>query len=190
MEHALKDLFPKTLGNWVVSDLPLGETEWLKSVTKEMLRFDDYVYRAFRHGDLEFTIYVAYWRRNSMPAQLVAQHTPDACWPQQGWRCINSGGDTSIAGSLQPLNYRVFNQGENNNPVYVAFWHLADGKIQGSLEDEGHWQWWRDSLTRAAAGSPRQFFVRVSSNRPWTEILRQPEFRLVMDQLVELGRQP
>jgi hypothetical protein len=107
----IADSVARALDGWVVSEELLGTTEAVSEAALKVLNLDDYVYRRFRRGNLSFTVYAAYWAPGRMPTRLVASHTPDRCWTENGMRCIDLRFKESYevkSRALLPAEYRVF----------------------------------------------------------------------------------
>ena len=130
-----------------------------------------------------------------MPAQLVASHTPDRCWTENGMTCLdyefNVEKDLETA-SLVPAQWRLFTPGgERDNKIHVLYWHLIDGELYDfgeRLNAVPHpMNWIRDAVKDALLGTREQYFVRINSNVPFEEIWNDPEFQQVIGQLEKLG---
>lgn len=190
-EPTLASLIPNEMQGWTVKNLPIGSTELQRNVAAEMLRYDDYVIRHYERGAVWFQIYVAHWRSHAMATKLVAQHTPDNCWPGQGWACVTATHEMPNLGpgdGFVPGEYREFIRDGQLSPTRVAFWHLAGGKLYDPKEDAiGYWQWWRNALQRAARGSPEQYFVRISSNQPIVELQHLVDWTSILGGLRHSG---
>lgn len=189
----LGNYVPQTLDGWRSRELPLGPNEFLEGQVEKILNFDEAVYREYTRGSVTFAVYAAYWGPGRMPTRLVASHTPDRCWTENGWTCLemrfkepHSVGNIE----LQPAEWRLFRSptGENTN---VLFWHLVDGRIYDfgsrftAIPDPV--LWWKDAIRQAFRGSSEQYFVRVTSNVPFQEIWDDPGFQRVMRGLAGLG---
>ena len=107
---------------------------------------------------------------------LVASHTPDACWPGAGWTLLPIGQPRAplVAGSrtLPEAEYRLFQTGDY--PQHVWFWHLYDGRPISYRDPYSPLELLRIAWRYGFRHDGDQLFVRVSSNRPWTEIAREP----------------
>jgi exosortase len=146
--------------------------------------------RASHEGDgVQFTVYVAYWPPGQAPVSLVASHTPDACWPGSGWvedpgayrRVRLTAADLPLPSGEQ----RSFHL--SGYPQHVWYWHLYGGQPVmhegiGSplklLSLAWHYGFRKDG---------EQLFVRFSSNRPWTELSREPLVREIVTRLQAVG---
>jgi exosortase len=147
--------------------------------------------RATPRGDdpLQITVYMAYWPPGAVPVSLVASHTPDACWPGGGWIAepIVPAAVPFRAGqlALSPPEYRTFtNSGVRQN---VWYWHLYDGRSIAQNDPRSALALLRLAWNYGFRTSGEQFFVRVSSNRPWSEIAGEPLVHEVLGQLQPYG---
>ena len=139
-------------------------------------------------------MYVAYWGAGKMPTRLVASHTPDRCWTENGWRCLamkfkqrqNFG---TVA--LQPAEWRLFEPPLGGAPVYVLYWHLVDGRIYDYGERFNNVpspvRWWKDAVEQALHGSQEQYFIRLTSSEPLENLWNDPGFAQVLTGLSQLG---
>ena len=84
----LNGFVPGTVPGWSGRDVPLGANEFLSSEVEKVLNYDEAVYREYSRAGESFGVYVAYWGPGKMPTRLVASHTPDRCWTENGWRCL------------------------------------------------------------------------------------------------------
>ncbi len=198
---------------WTVSDEPLGATEAATESALSLLNLDDFVYRRYQRGSSYFTVYVAYWVPGKMPTRLVAIHTPDRCWTENGMRCVDLRfGRTYLLRDrkLLPAEWRVFvprqeldhekvwgrsgsgaKEASSGPRVQVIYWHLVAGKLYdygrrfNAVPDP--WRWWKDTLEQAAYGSQEQFFVRVASETPIELLFSDPGFLEVLESVANLG---
>jgi hypothetical protein len=189
----LNEFVPLTEAGWRSREVPLGPNEFLEEQVGKVLNFDEAVHREYSRGGVTFAVYAAYWGPGRMPTRLVASHTPDRCWTENGWTCLEMRFKElhSAAGvSLQPAEWRLFRSPAGDN-VNVLFWHLVDGRIYdfGSrfTQIPDPMRWWKDAIRQAFRGSSEQYFVRVTSNVPFTEIWEDPAFQDVMRGLSGLG---
>lgn len=179
---------------WVARDEPLGATEAVNEATLKTLNLDDYVYRRFSRGGKTFTVYAAYWGPGRMPTRLVASHTPDRCWTENGMRCVDMRFRETFTverQTLLPAEYRVFTPSTTAQRTYVVYWHTVEGKLYdygGRFNAVPHpWLWWKDTVAQAMQGSHEQFFVRVASETPFEELWTEPGFLEVMRKVADLG---
>jgi len=211
----LAELIAKSASDWVVTDEPIGMTEAVSEAALKTLNLDDFVYRRYRRGGVSFTVYAAYWAAGKMPTRLVASHTPDRCWTENGMRCVDLKFKQTyeVKGRpLLPADWRVFVSGGGGAPLpqaqgqgrtteggelsgeprtHVVYWHLVEGK----LYDYGDrfnavphpLLWWKDTLEQATYGSREQLFVRVAAEVPLEQIWSDPGFQDVMESVAKLG---
>jgi hypothetical protein len=191
----LAKILPANAAGWVVRDEPLGATEFVRSEVEKTLNYDDVVNRTYRKGDRSFGLYVAFWAAGRMPVQKVASHTPDRCWSENGWKCeqMRAGDRLPLGnGELKPAYWRLFSApGANGLRQYVLYWHLVDGELydygDGFNRRPDPLKWWRETLHYAIKGSADQYFIRLTSDRPFEEIQSDPGFQQVLAGLAQLG---
>ncbi len=127
----------------------------------------------------EIVIYLAYWRAGQAPVSLVASHTPDACWPGSGWLPRPNPEPrpslSTVDRRLPPAEYRIFESG--GVPHYVWFWHLHDGHPIAYRDPYSAIELLRIAWKFGFHRDGDQLFVRLSSNRPWSEINTEPLIR-------------
>ncbi|MEY2877947.1 MAG: hypothetical protein RLZZ15_327 [Verrucomicrobiota bacterium] len=185
---------PSASAGWEAKDELLGATEVASSAVERTLNCDDFCFRVFRRGGTQLSVYVAYWGAGRMPLQKVASHTPDRCWTENGWRCDEMRfGEKVAAGSseLRTAQWRRFTPPDGSAPQFVLFWHLVGDRLYDYGERFNArpdlLKWWRDTLGYAMSGSEAQYFIRVSSNRPFSEFAAEPLWGEVVASLGKLG---
>ncbi len=191
----LSDTLPTDLPGWNVEDQELGETEAVRAAADKQLQLDDFVYRTYQKGRLSFDIYMAYWGPGKMPVQMVASHTPDRCWTENGWVCTDMQFAVPVRQGgfdLLPAQVRTFElQGQARN---VLYWHLVEGKPYdyGSRFNDAPdpRRWLVGFWSGLWEGQPEQYFIRISSILDFKELWREPVFLEVIDGLAKLGLQP
>lgn len=185
----LRVALPDEITGWKGRDMPLGQTESAEGQVEGVLRYDDVYNREFTSGRGTVSLYVAYWEPGKMPVQLVASHTPDRCWTSAGWTCRQMLHDVRLPG-LRPGAGRAF-EGPHQVSLNVVFWHL----VGNELYDYGErftqvphpWKWWRDAAKQIFIRPKEQYFIRLSSDRPFEEIRHDPGFQEVLTALAKLG---
>ncbi len=191
----LAEVLPADLPGWTVQDRELGETEAVRAAADKQLQFDDYVFRTYEKGRLTFDIYVAYWAPGKMPVQMVASHTPDRCWTENGWTCTHMKFAVPVRESgfeLKPAQVRTFElEGQDR---HVLYWHLVDGEPydygQRFNDTPDPRRWLAGFWNGLWEGQPEQYFIRLSSTLGFKELWHEPVFLEVMDGLAKLGLQP
>lgn len=191
---ALARQIPTTVVGWDGRDEPLGTNEAVSTAVERTLNYDDYVFRVFRKGSVTVGIYVAYWSPGRMPIQKVASHTPDRCWTENGWRCLEKKHGAQVAtraGMLRPSQWRAFEPPAGGAREFVLYWHLVGKRLYdyGSRFNATPriTDWWRDTLAYAASGSDAQYFIRVTSNRDFSALQGDPGWEELMVSLAALG---
>ncbi|MCH8475778.1 MAG: hypothetical protein LAT55_11195 [Opitutales bacterium] len=192
VEH-LDDYIPTEVQGWEARDLPLGPNEFASDRAERILKFDEFLYREFTRGDIEFAVYIAHWGRGRMPIRDVNTHNPDRCWTENGWACTDMvfNKDLELMGkSFQPGEWRIFEDVEGRE-IYVMFWHLVEGEVYDFGERFNAIphpsRWVRDVFYQAFRGSPEQYFIRITANVPLEEIWYEDPVLQVMDGLYRLG---
>jgi hypothetical protein len=181
-------------GGWTGADLPLGATEFMSNEVEKVLNYDAVLNREYNRGAETFGVYIAYWGAGKMPTRLVASHTPDRCWTENGWHCLAmkfKQPEVFEGATLQPAEWRKFEPPLGGGPTYVLYWHLVEGR----LYDYGDRfnavpspvLWWKDAVQQAVLGSREQFFIRLTSNEPLENLWSDPGFAAVLRGLEQLG---
>ncbi|MEI6861851.1 MAG: exosortase-associated EpsI family protein [Verrucomicrobiota bacterium] len=200
----LASLLPKTVAGWEVSDQPLASSEEERTMVSELLNYNDAVFRIYRRGPDQFTVYAAHWDPGRMSPRLVASHTPDVCWAGNGWERLRevekqplANGESEAAqlvrleakAGLQPAQFRVF-----QNKVgmqHLVFWHIH-GRDVLSYDTEYAPPWWAmftDLAKNGLAQRKEQWFIRIGSNVPYPGLWDDPGFQQVLAQLAKMGLQ-
>jgi hypothetical protein len=191
----LGQAIPLTIpGGWTGADVPLGANEFVSNMTEKVLNYDAVLNRDYNRGAETFGVYVAYWGAGKMPTRLVASHTPDRCWTENGWRCLAmkfKQPEVFEGTTLQPAEWREFEPPLGGSPTYVLYWHL----VEGHLYDYGDRfnnvpspvLWWKDAVQQAVLGSREQYFIRLTSNEPLESLWSDPGFATILRGLEQLG---
>lgn len=185
---------PTSASGWHGRNVPLGANEFVANEVEKVLNYDEVVNREFTRGGQTFAVYVAYWGAGKMPTRLVASHTPDRCWTENGMLCLEMkfkqpGTFEGIA--LQPAEWRKFEAARGGKSIYVLYWHLVEGR----LYDYGNrfnavpspLLWWKDAVQQAFLGSREQYFIRLTSSEPLENLWHDPGFAEVVRGLTRLG---
>jgi hypothetical protein len=190
----LAQAVPRELPGWTAKDVPLGANEFMNSEVEKILNYDEFVNREYRRGSQSFGVYVAYWGAGKMPTRLVASHTPDRCWTENGWRCLDMKFKQvrSVDGqALQPAEWRAFEPASGAKPTYVLYWHLVEGRVYDYGERFNAVPdpvlWWKDAVQQAMLGSREQYFIRLTSTEPLENLWNDPGFAEVVRGLGRLG---
>ena len=191
----LKKQIPAQLAGWTVQDEPLGPNESVKTAVERALNYDDYVYRLYRRNGATVGVYVAYWAPSRMPVQKVASHTPDRCWTENGWTCLESRFHETVTTPntvLRAAQWRLFRApGASEHREHVLYWHLVGKRLYDygdrlNARPDG-FRWWRDAVSYALSGSQEQYFIRVSSTVPFERLASEAGWHELLAALAELG---
>lgn len=185
---------PLSVPGWTGREVPLGANEFLSNEVEKVLNYDEMVSHEYSRAGESFGVYVAYWGAGKMPTRLVASHTPDRCWTENGWRCLQmkfKAAESFEDTALQPAEWRLFEPPQGGAPVYVMYWHL----VQGRTYDYGDrfndipdpYLWWKDAVQQAVLGSREQYFIRITSSEPLENLWNDPGFAEILRGLGRLG---
>jgi hypothetical protein len=181
-------------GGWTGADVPLGANEFLSKESEKVLNYDAVLNREYSRDGETFGVYVAYWGAGKMPTRLVASHTPDRCWTENGWRCTAmkfKQPEIFEGAVLQPAEWRVFEPPLGGQPTYVLYWHLVEGHAYDYGDRFNNVPspvlWWKDAVQQAVLGSREQYFIRLTSNEPLENLWNDPGFTEVLRGLGQLG---
>ncbi len=185
---------PAELPGWTGREVPLGANEFMSGEVEKVLNYDEFVSREYSRSGERFGVYVAYWGAGKMPTRLVASHTPDRCWTENGWRCLQmkfKAAETFEGAALQPAEWRVFEPPNGGASIYVMYWHLVEGRTYDYGERFNNIPdpvlWWKDAVQQALLGSREQYFIRLTSTEPLENLWSDPGFCDVLRGLGRLG---
>jgi exosortase/archaeosortase family protein len=178
--------------------LPAESAGWAADTSRELFQFQSTLRTEFLaqrtypregpHGLDQATLYLACWRPGQAPVNLVASHTPDACWPGSGWTMLESPPLTNapvITGRELPRpEQRLFRA---MFPQYVWFWHLYDGRPITYRDPYSAIELLRIAWRFGFRKGGDQVFVRDSSNRPLDTLSREPLFADFFTRAAKLG---
>jgi hypothetical protein len=190
----LANLIATSVPGWLSRELPLGPNEFVAGEVEKTLNYDEVFYREYTRGEENFAVYTAYWGAGKMPTRLVASHTPDRCWTENGMRCVEMifKQATVVDGQpQQPAEWRVFETAAGGRQIYVLYWHLVDGLVY----DYGNrfnavpsvQLWLKDAAQQLLRGSREQYFVRLTSTAPLESLRDDPGFVAILRGLSRLG---
>jgi len=137
----------------------------------------------------EITFYLAYWRPGEAPVSLVAAHTPDACWPGNGWLAQPASQQEILprmeGRTVPEAQCRAF--AREGHLLHVWFWHLVGGRPVNDQNPYSLFRFLNLALKFGFQPPHEQLFVRISSNRPWDEIATQEVVKSLFTQLQPQG---
>ena len=190
----LNQSVPLDPAGWSGRNVALGANEFLSNEVEKVLNFDEVVRREYSRAGENFGVYVAYWGAGKMPTRLVASHTPDRCWTENGWHCLQmkfKAVETLEGAVLQPAEWRLFEPPNGGAPIYVMYWHLVEGRTYDYGERFNDVPdpllWWKDAVQQAVLGSREQYFIRLTSSEPLENLWNDPGFIEVLRGLGKLG---
>lgn len=143
---------------------------------EDALHLDDYLFRSYRHGQDQVTLYVGYYRSAD---KVGAAHDPMVCFTGQGWQPTQrASGSYRIAGP-QPytINYSSMVAERQTEKELVVYWFQTNGATSaGTFGQKVAMAW--DRLRGAPEESA---FVRLSTNlgNESTEVARKRIFAYI-----------
>lgn len=181
--------------------LPASVAHWEIVTPKDLYRFTDILQtthlmertylRLTGPGQVtQLTVYVAYWAPGQTSVSQVASHTPDACWPGSGWIAQPLADQTerpAVPGlSISPGEHRVFRNsaGFHQN---VWFWHIYDGHVISYRDPYSLPALFQIAWQYGFRRAGEQYFVRLSSNKPWAELKDEPVVQEILTNLARVG---
>lgn len=188
----LANLIPAEVTGYTSRSMELGATESVQGAVERILNYDDVFFREYQHGDARLAVYVAYWGPGKMPVRLVASHTPDRCWTENGWACLETRFAQPIevnGRAWQPTEWRIFEiQGQKQ---YVMYWHLIDGEVPkegarfNAAPNPVHWL--RDYYRNLAVKPEEQYFIRINATVPIEQLWQTEGLQEILRGLAKLG---
>jgi len=185
----------------LASLLPVRAADWEVMTPDDLYQFTDILQtsnlmertylRSTGPGQFtQLTVYIAYWAPGQTSVSRVASHTPDACWPGSGWfaQPVPDAPDVpALPGlTLSPGEHRFF----RNNvgfPQNVWFWHIYDGRVIGYRDPYSIPALFQIALQYGFRQPGDQFFIRISSNKPWADLKHEPLLREILTNLNRVG---
>lgn len=188
----LAQMLPVEPAGIISRELELGATESIQGAVERILRYDDIFYREYEFGEAQLALFVAYWGPGKMPIRLVASHTPDRCWTENGWTCLETrfAQPVDLNGlPLQPTEWRIFEiQGHRQ---YVMYWHLIDGRVPAEgarfAATPNPLHWLRDYFRNLSRTPEEQYFIRLNASVPIEQLWHLPGFQEILQGLASLG---
>ena len=186
----------------VESLLPAESAGWAVRTNEDLYRFSGVLQTSFLAertylrmtdaGPLQINAYVAHWSAGAAPVSLVASHTPDACWPGAGWSAEpneqRQADLTAGARVLPRAEQRIFRLG--GQPQYVWFWHVYDARVINYEDPYSIPALLAIAVRYGFRREGSQYFVRLSSNRPWAEVRDEPLVHELAANLSRIGLKP
>lgn len=180
--------------------VPYRADGWRVATTTDLYQFSDILrtehlmeriyMKQDARGSFEISLYIAYWPAGAVPVSQVSSHTPDACWPGSGWTpklIPERERDLRLGDHLIPrTEYRQFTTA-SNRVEHVWFWHVYDGAPISFRDPYSVPALVENALRYGFRREGEQYFVRLSSNRPWHELMDEPLVRQIFRNLEPLG---
>ncbi|MDR3229488.1 MAG: EpsI family protein [Puniceicoccales bacterium] len=206
--RSIREMVPMKIQGWDSQTEKLAATEVAGDIVRDVLKFDDYIYRLYHNEKNWVTVYVAYWKPGEVTTTDAGVHNPDSCWVNAGCERIKRefGRELSLGGKkLKPAEYGeylppAFNSKNGNRDITrVLFWHLVGGEINAYENQKTGYRsglWGRiDRLPLIFADIKKyglnqrreQMFIRLVLPRPLEELQRDKDFVRLVEALRPLG---
>ncbi len=190
LHRALAEIVPQDLDGWTIKDLDMAESPESSARISDFLNFDDALFRVFQKGDTFIGLYIAYWTPGKASYRWAGAHTPDTCWVQNGWSCVDRKYSIPFKHqktAFQPAEFGVYTKDGSEQNVY--FWHLVGGESFGYKQQDGHniFAALIDIKTHGLNLRDEQFFIRLSSNKTIDQLKQMRGFDAILDSLSEVG---
>lgn len=185
----LTELLPAEAAGWQVAT-PQDLYQFSEILHTKHLLQRTYV-RTGEAGPVVVIAYAAYWAPGQTSVSRVAMHTPDACWPGAGWapqpQPNHRTQDTFLPGlQISPAEYRVFRH-QGGTSQHVWFWHIFDGRVIDHRDPYSIPALLKIALQYGFRRQGSQYFIRISSTRPWSELSNEPLLREILTNLDRIG---
>jgi hypothetical protein len=168
-------MFPSPPEGWQVEALP-DIYRFAGTLRTDHLEQRTY-FRNGAGGSRQVTLYVAFWPVGQASVGLVGSHTPDACWPGAGW-VARDVPDTRVALDID---------GRTLPGAQHRLWQLNDGHVVDVGDTHSVPALIGIALRYGFRKGGQQAFIRISSNRPWGELSREPFVREFFEHVRGLG---
>lgn len=192
LSQRLESLFPENFNQWKIADQDIAESPESSARISDFLNFDDVINRIYQKDSLRIGLYIAYWTPGKASYRWAGAHTPDTCWILNGWTCKlreHSVPFRLADEQLEPAEFGIYNKDGNDEHVY--FWHIVGGRshtykqmgtpnIFGAIND---------IQKHGLSLRKEQFFVRLSSNKNFEVLKKEPLFTALMKGLTHLDMQ-
>jgi len=167
------EFIPREIPGWTVEDKPVADSPEMQKVVNQVLNYDDAVFRIYRKGGKEISVYVAYWLPGKIHPTGIDAHTPDVCWVANGWEMQKMSALASQregADEIAVPNYRKFKVGAQS--LSVVYWHFNGVKLRQSDSVRVSKLSFESTVMRRVkqiygdivAPAEQQVFMRISSN--------------------------
>ncbi len=189
---SLADALPREATGWVVEDQPLGATESLNERSERTLQLDSYVVRKYSRGQEALTVYIGYWGPGRMDTRMVAVHTPDRCWVENGWQTSSAEYQQIMTfGGRQTKPGEVRSFEVSGHTEYVYYWHLVGDGVYDYGKRLNRFphpvKFVRDFMRNLTQGKPEQLFIRINANVPLNKLHSDELFQEIMSDVMDLG---
>jgi hypothetical protein len=167
LETPISELIPKEIDGWTSNDYDLASSPESSERISDFLNLDDSLFRVFKHGATQVSVYVAYWTPGKVSYRWAGAHTPDTCWVVNGWKRLDRQYCIPFNASNIQFKNAEFGIYEKDLDIQnVYFWHLVGGEPFGYEQKEipNIFASLIDIKKYGLNLRQEQFFIRLSSN--------------------------
>ncbi len=113
--------FPTTVGMWHMQQE--GEID---QETRDVLKADDYLTRAYVSGEGGANLFIAYFKTQR---QGASPHSPKNCLPGSGWEQIKSGRVDVPVSNLGSIHINQYIVAKGQQQAVVYYWYQSQGRV-------------------------------------------------------------
>jgi hypothetical protein len=205
IKEPLPKLIPEKADGWTITELPLAETETMNKIVANVLQMDSHIYRLYKKGNLEVSLYAAYWEPGKISTTDAGVHNPDSCWVNSGWKRLQRQYSQlfSVDGKkLKPLEYGLYQRTTERGETIttpVIFWHLVGDETNNYKQQK---KGFRSGLMGRIDRLPlvfadlkkyglnqkrEQMFVRITASESFEKLFANPDFIRLVETWRPLG---
>lgn len=190
LETSISELIPKEIEGWTTTDHDLASSPESSERISNFLNLDDSLFRVFKKGSTQVSVYVAYWKPGKVSYRWAGAHTPDTCWVVNGWERLDR--KYCIPFNISNIQFKnaEFGVYEKDRDVQnVYFWHLVGGEPFGYEQKEipNIFASLIDIKKYGLNLRQEQFFIRLSSNETIDALTQIEGFNQIIQGLSKLN---
>lgn len=139
-------------GGWMgLANSPMDEK------VVEALNLDDYLFRSYRRGNGEVSLYIGYYRS---AAKVGAAHDPLVCFQGQGWKIEkrDQGSYTLVHRPAMTVSYSSMVAERQDERELIVYWFQVNGKAMATTHAQKGAMLWEKLTGRGEENA----FVRLS----------------------------
>ena len=118
--------FDPEISGWTVNEIPIGPTEFLEEVTKEILGFSYCKNFEYKNAAQCLEVFISFWDKGTVSEREVAGHVPEICYVRQGLALVDKRQILNEKYNL-PMWQLEFSHPSKN--LSVAYFHLSNDTV-------------------------------------------------------------